>query len=127
MLAPKPAYFFDATTLSWRKALVGEPGEWVWNTTTNAWEHGALGAEYVWSDTSNSWEYGGLGGAYRFNSATLAWEKVTEPGHGGAFYWDNTSNSWLANSGAIVTQDRITDAGDIRITDAGEVRETDAA
>lgn len=126
LLAPKPAFFWDSATNGWRPAVPGEPGELVWNATNKSWEPGALGAEYVWNPTTYNWDFGTLGGEYVWNSTTYAWDKVTEAGRGGPYYYDTTVGGWVVNSGASVTQERITDAGDIRVTDAGLVRITDA-
>lgn len=52
-LGPKPAYFWDETTKTFRKAVVGEPGEYVWNTTTNSWEFGTVGADTGAADYIN--------------------------------------------------------------------------
>lgn len=99
-LGPKPAYFWDETTKTFRKAVVGEPGEYVWNTTTNAWEFGTVGAEYVYNHTTKSWEFG-PGGQYVRNTSTNSWDKVTSPGYGGPYYWDTSTNSWLKNAASI--------------------------
>jgi hypothetical protein len=95
---PKPAYFWDDATNSWRKAVVGEAGEYVWNNTTNSWQPGTIGAEYVWNATTNSWDKGSTGGMYKWNASTDEWDKNTTPG-GGPFYWDESTKSWVKNEG----------------------------
>ena len=99
-LGPKPAFFWDETTKTFRKAVVGEPGEYVWNNTTNSWEFGTVGAEYVYNHTTNSWEFG-PGGQYVRNQATNAWDKVLSPGYGGPYYWDEATGSWLKNAASV--------------------------
>ena len=94
---PEPAYFWDDTTNGWRKAVVGEAGEFVWNDTTNAWEKGAIGAEYVWNTSTKSWDKGSTGGMYKWNSTTDGWDKNTVPG-GGQYYWVEGSG-WVKNVG----------------------------
>jgi len=104
MLAPKPAYFWDDATNSWRKAVVGEAGEYVWNNTTNAWEFGTIGAEYLYNHSTKAWDFG-PGGQYVYNHSTKSWDKVTEPGYGGQYYWDTTTNSWVRNANAASASD----------------------
>jgi len=99
-LGPKPAFFWDETTKTFRKAVVGEPGEYVWNNTTNSWEFGTVGAEYVYNHTTNSWEFG-PGGQYVRNQTTNAWDKVLSPGYGGPYYWDEATGSWLKNAASV--------------------------
>ena len=99
-LGPKRAFFWDEATQTFRKAVVGEPGEYVWNTTTNSWEFGTVGAEYLYNHTTKSWEFG-PGGQYVRNQTTNAWDKVTSPGYGGRYYWDNATNSWLKNAASV--------------------------
>lgn len=125
MYAPKPAHFWDTAAGCWRPAVPGEPGELVWNSTTLSWEPGALGAEYVWNPTTYNWDYGTLGGMYLRNTTTNDWEKVTEPGRGGPYYFDTTTGGWVLNTAAVVSAERVTEAGDIRITEDGLVRVTE--
>jgi hypothetical protein len=103
LLAPKPAYFWDATTNSWRKAVVGEAGEYVWNNTTNAWEFGTIGAEYLYDHATKSW-IKGPGGMYVWNATTNSWDKNTTAG-GGPYYWSEASQSWVVNEGVLIPDD----------------------
>lgn len=119
---PEPAYFWDTSVNAFRKAVVGEPGEYVWNTTTESWVFGAIGAEYVWNATTQSWDFGSIGGEYVRNTTTNSWDKVTTPGGGGTHYWDTTTNSWVLNTSAAIAAERATEAGDIRLTEAGDIR-----
>lgn len=98
---PERAFFWDATNRTWRPAVVGEPGELVWNASTGSWQPGATGAEYKWNASTQTWDKG-PGGEFVWNHTTRAWDKVTSQGYGGRYYWNATTNAWEPNTGAFL-------------------------
>ena len=112
---PEPAYFWDYTTNSWRKAVVGEAGEYVWNDTAQAWEFGAIGAEYLYNKSTNSWDFG-PGGMYVRSGET--WVKNTTRG-GGPYYWVEGAG-WTLNTGVgAVGNDLLLETGDHLLLENG--------
>lgn len=121
--APEPAYFWDDTSKTFRKAVTGEAGEYIWNGS--AWEFGTIGAEYVWNGSTRSWDFG-PGGQYVWNSTTRAWDKNTTRG-GGPYYWDDTNQTWLPNTGVgAVGNDLLLETGDHLLLETGDAILLDA-
>lgn len=122
---PERAFFWDAANNSMRPARTGEAGELVWNSSTNSWEPGTIGAEYLWNATTKNWDYG-PGGQYVFNHSTRAWDRVTTRA-GAPWYWSDADAAWVLNSGVgAAGSDLLLETGDHLLLETGDAILLDA-